>query len=73
MKLCLYDAGCIGGEPGEPYYLNDSCYAWIIDIDSYCCEVAWDNACVDLYSYCEQGWPMGTHRLMMGLASTLIQ
>jgi len=57
-ELCLYDAGCIG-EPGEPYYLNDSCYAWIIDIDSYCCEVAWDDACINLYSYCEQGWPMG--------------
>ena len=57
-ELCLYDAGCIG-EPGDPYYLNDSCYAWIIDIDSYCCEVAWDNACIDLYDYCEQGWPMG--------------
>ena len=55
---CLYDAGCIGG-PGEPYWLNDGCYAWIIDIDPYCCEVAWDETCVDLYSYCEQGWPQG--------------
>ena len=57
-NLCLYDAGCITG-PGEPYWLNDGCYAWIIDIDPYCCEVAWDEACVDLYSYCEQGWPQG--------------
>ena len=57
-ELCLYDAGCIG-EPGTPYYLNDSCYAWIITIDPYCCEVEWDNACIDLYSYCEQGWPTG--------------
>ena len=57
-NLCLYDAGCITG-PGEPYWLNDGCYAWIIDIDPYCCEVAWDETCVDLYSYCEQGWPQG--------------
>ena len=57
---CLYDAGCIG-EPGVPYWYNDSCYAWIIDIDPYCCEVAWDGACVELYSYCEAGWPMGVY------------
>ena len=57
-ESCLYDAGCIG-EPGDPYYLNDSCYAWIISIDAYCCEVGFDNACVELYDYCEQGWPMG--------------
>jgi len=59
-ELCLYDAGCITG-PGEPYWLNDGCYAWIIDIDPYCCEVAWDNACIELYSYCEQGWPQGVY------------
>jgi len=58
--LCLYDAGCIG-EAGDPYYLNDSCYAWIIDIDPYCCEVAWDGACVELYGYCESGWPSGVY------------
>ena len=59
-EACLYDAGCIGG-PGEPYWLNDGCYAWIIDIDPYCCEVEWDETCVDLYSYCEQGWPQGVY------------
>ena len=58
--LCLYDAGCIG-EPGDPYYLNDSCYAWIIDIDPYCCEVAWDGSCINLYEYCEAGWPAGVY------------
>jgi hypothetical protein len=58
--LCLYDAGCITG-PGEPYWLNDGCYAWIIDIDPYCCEVAWDETCIELYSYCEQGWPQGVY------------
>ena len=26
-------------------------------MDSYCCDVAWDEACVELYTYCEQGWP----------------
>jgi len=64
-SLCLYDAGCIG-EPGDPYYLNDSCYAWIIDIDSYCCEVEWDSACVSLYEYCEAGWPMGVPQVNNG-------
>ena len=58
--LCLYDAGCIG-EPGVPYWYNDGCYAWIIDIDPYCCEVNWDDSCVELYSYCEQGWPQGVY------------
>jgi hypothetical protein len=53
---CLYDAGCITG-PGNPYWLNNGCYAWIIEVDPYCCEVAWDATCVDLYEYCEQGWP----------------
>ena len=64
--MCLYDAGCIG-EPGDPYYLNDSCYAWIIDIDPYCCEVGWDVACVNLYEYCEQGWPTGVPEINTGI------
>ena len=64
--MCLYDAGCIG-EPGDPYYLNDSCYAWIIDIDPYCCEVGWDAACVNLYEYCEQGWPTGIPEINTGI------
>ncbi len=59
-ELCLYDAGCITG-PGNPYWLNNGCYAWIIDIDPYCCEVEWDDTCVELYSYCEQGWPQGVY------------
>ena len=32
---CLYDAGCVTG-PGEPYWLNDDCYAWVIEVDPYC-------------------------------------
>ena len=57
--LCLYDAGCITG-PGEPYWLNNNCYAWVIDIDNYCCNNDWDPVCQELYNYCENGWPEGT-------------
>lgn len=66
-ESCLYDAGCIG-EPGDPYYLNDSCYAWIISIDTYCCEVGFDNACIELYDYCEQGWPVGLPQVNGGFS-----
>ena len=53
---CLYDAGCYGG-PGVPYWLNDGCYAWVIDVDDYCCTTEWDANCQSMYDYCEQGWP----------------
>ncbi len=60
---CLYEAvGCINGVGapyGDGYWLNDSCYAWVIQVDPYCCEVAWDGTCIDLYEYCNQGWPQG--------------
>ena len=59
---CLYDAGCYGG-PGNPYWLNDDCYAWVIDVDSYCCDTNWDNSCQDLYNYCEFGWPISISEL----------
>ena len=49
---CLYDAGCIGG-PGEPYWLNDLCYAWVIEADPYCCSNEWDSTCQETYNYCE--------------------
>jgi hypothetical protein len=52
---CLYDAGCYGN-PGEPYWLNDPCYAWVIDIDAYCCDNDWDNICQATYDYCEGTW-----------------
>lgn len=55
---CNYDAGCITG-PGNPYWLNDSCYAWVIEVDPYCCESDWDGGCIGLYDYCQQGWPTG--------------
>ena len=48
---CLYDAGCITG-PGNPYWLNDPCYAWVIDVDEYCCTNSWDPDCQALYDYC---------------------
>ena len=53
---CNYDAGCYGG-PGIPYWLNDGCYAWVIDVDNYCCDNVWDASCVSMYDYCQQGWP----------------
>ncbi len=55
---CLYDAGCYGG-PGVPYWLNDGCYAWVIDVDDYCCTNDWDVSCQSMYDYCQQGWPVG--------------
>jgi len=55
---CLYDAGCYGG-PGVPYWLNDGCYAWVIDVDDYCCDNDWDANCQSMYDYCQDGWPVG--------------
>jgi hypothetical protein len=61
-STCLYDAGCYSG-PGIPYWLNDPCYAWVIDIDSYCCTENWDNTCQSMYNYCVDGWPVGVSEL----------
>ena len=52
---CNYDAGCITG-PGNPYWLNDQCYEWVIDVDNYCCDVAWDETCQLTYEYCGTTW-----------------
>ena len=52
---CLYAASCITG-PGNPYWLNDPCYAWVIEVDEYCCENEWDTICQATYSYCEGTW-----------------
>jgi hypothetical protein len=52
---CLYDAGCITG-PGNPYWLNDPCYAWVVDVDDYCCENEWDTICQSTYDYCQGTW-----------------
>jgi len=55
-STCLYSAGCYGG-PGIPYWLNDGCYAWVIDVDDFCCTTDWDASCQSMYDYCQQGWP----------------
>ncbi len=52
---CLYAAGCVTG-PGIPYWLNDPCYAWVLEVDDYCCENAWDSICQLTYNHCEEGW-----------------
>jgi hypothetical protein len=52
---CRYSAGCITGD-SIPYWLNDPCYAWVIDIDEYCCENEWDTICQATYNYCEGTW-----------------
>ncbi len=51
---CVYDAGCITG-PGEPYWANDYCYSWVIEVDPYCCLIGWDEVCAEMYDYCGQG------------------
>ena len=41
--------------PGEPYWANDYCYSWVIEVDPYYCEVGWDAVCIGMYEYCSQG------------------
>jgi hypothetical protein len=52
---CNYDAGCITG-PGIPYWLNDLCYAWVIEVDEYCCDNEWDEICQLTYEHCSSNW-----------------
>ena len=52
---CLFAASCATG-PGNPYWLNDPCYAWVISIDDYCCDNEWDEVCQSTYDYCEGTW-----------------
>ena len=52
---CLYNANCITGA-GNPYWLNDECYAWVISVDDYCCENEWDTVCQATYDYCDGTW-----------------
>ena len=52
---CLYAASCATG-PGNPYRLNDECYAWVISVDDYCCENEWDTICQATYNHCDQNW-----------------
>ena len=60
---CLYSADCITG-PGSPYWLNDPCYAWVIEVDEYCCENEWDEICQLTYNHCEDGWPLPPARTL---------
>jgi hypothetical protein len=42
-----------------PYWLNDSCYAWVVySVDPYCLNNTWDNFCQSQYDYCEFGTPL---------------
>ena len=53
---CLYAAEwCINGS-GNPFFLNDECYAWVISVDDYCCENEWDTICQATYDYCSGTW-----------------
>ena len=54
---CEYDAGCSGG-PGVPYWLPNECLEWVIEIDTECCTGSWNSFCVELYNYCDLGWPI---------------
>ena len=58
---CLYEAvGCVtglGAPFGSGFWLNDGCFAWVIDVDNYCCDNEWDASCQSMYDYCQLGWP----------------
>ena len=57
---CEYSAGCA---VGDIYTLPNNCFAWVIDVDQYCCDVAWDATCIQLYDYCQDGWSGPVHLL----------
>ena len=60
---CLYAAEwCINGS-GNPFFLNDECYAWVIEVDAYCCENEWDEICELTYDHCAEGMPMPPARV----------
>tara|TARA_R100001594_G_scaffold22321_4_gene43294 strand:+ start:50046 stop:53417 length:3372 start_codon:yes stop_codon:yes gene_type:complete len=61
---CLYyDENSVTG-PGTPYWLNDSCYAWVVyDVDPYCMTNQWDAFCQSQYDYCEFGTPIGLNEM----------
>jgi hypothetical protein len=50
---CYYSAGC---NVGDIYTLPNECFSWVIEVDPFCCDNEWDNACDDLYVYCQVGW-----------------
>tara|TARA_R100001129_G_scaffold174867_1_gene147464 strand:- start:8177 stop:10780 length:2604 start_codon:yes stop_codon:yes gene_type:complete len=72
---CLYAANCSATEPGEPFFLNDPCYAWVIDVDPYCCENEWDSICQLTYNHCQGNWakpiPKRGERVLIGVRDIL--
>ena len=50
---CEYSAGCV---VGDVYTLPNACFEWVIQVDPYCCDDTWDNTCIELYQYCQEGW-----------------
>ena len=50
---CEYSAGCA---VGDVYTLPNDCFAWVIEVDEYCCDQEWDQGCISLYDYCVDGW-----------------
>ena len=62
---CLYSAYCVSGD-SIPYWLNDPCYAWTIEVDEYCCDNEWDTICQLTYNHCADGLPMPTARITKG-------
>ena len=36
--------------------MPNECFAWVIEVDEYCCDQEWDQSCVGLYNYCLDGW-----------------
>jgi len=67
-STCEYSAGCA---VGDIYTLPNPCFAWVIDVDEYCCDVAWDPSCISLYEYCQDGWsgPTDVIELRYGLVT----
>ena len=52
-STCEYSAGCA---VGDVYTLPNDCFAWVIEVDEFCCDVSWDGSCIELYEYCQEGW-----------------
>ena len=62
---CLYyDLNTVTGA-GNPYWLNDTCYAWVVyEVDPYCLNNQWDNFCQSQYNNCAFGDPLSTTDLI---------
>tara|TARA_R100001369_G_scaffold74853_1_gene103617 strand:- start:278 stop:808 length:531 start_codon:yes stop_codon:yes gene_type:complete len=67
---CVFDAGCVTGA-GNPFWLNDPCYAWVISVDDYCCDNAWDTICQLTYDHCEGAYA-GEMPARKALENTLV-